>query len=181
MRMINIIGEIDANTIKEVLNEIFKIENADNEILESNSKLANRDDHQQLEDLYVNIISLGGSVYGATAIYDALKNLKCKVITRGFGTCCSSALFILLAGNERYAGKNTEFLIHSLSYDMNYVKLADHIDLAKHHKKLQEKMDKVILDETEITKEMLKDKEREDWLLFFDEALELKIIDGEIK
>lgn len=38
MRVINLIGEIDDKLIKEVLEEIFKIEQEDNKILEDNKK-----------------------------------------------------------------------------------------------------------------------------------------------
>lgn len=180
MRTINLIGEINDTTIKEVLEQIFKIEQEDNKIIEQNKKLSNKNDHIQLEDLTVNITSVGGLVYGFNAMYDALSKLKCKIITRGFGLCSSGGFYLMLAGQERFAGKGTEFLYHTLGYGLWYAKLQYHIEHAEYQNKVQERLDSIVLEKTNITKEMLKDKRKEDWWMLFDEALELGVIHGEI-
>lgn len=179
MRTINIIGEINEENIKNILEEIFLIEKQDNEIIENNSKLANKDDHKKLEDLYVNISSEGGKCYGAAGIFDALSNLKCKVITRAFGSCCSAGLIIFLAGEERYAGRNTEFLHHVMSYGLSS-NLINHIDISIFQKKIQGKFNEIIINRTNITKEMLEKNERKEWFMTYEEALELGITHGEI-
>lgn len=180
MRTINLIGEIDDKLTKEVLKEIFKIEQDDNKIIEDNKKMVDESDHKKLEDLTINITSIGGLVYGTNAIYDALSKLKCKVITRGYGLCSSGGFYLLLAGQERYAGKNTEFLYHTMSYGTWYKKIQDHIEYAAFQNKVQENLDEIVLEKTKITKEMLKDKRKEDWFMLFDEALKLGVIHGEI-
>lgn len=180
MRTINIIGGIDEKLTKEVLEKIFQIENNDNKIIESNNKLSDVKDHVKLEDLTINITSTGGYVYGTNAMYDDLCKLKCKVITIGYGLCASGGLYLLLAGEERYAGKNTEFLYHTMSYASWNDKIQNHIDYANFQNRIQENLDNIVLEKTKITKEMLKEKRKEDWSMLFDEALELGIINGEI-
>lgn len=180
MRTINLIGEIDEKLTKEILTKIFEIEQEDLKIIEENSKLADEKDHKKLEDLTINITSVGGLVYGFNAMYDALSKLQCKVITRGFGLCSSSGFYLMLAGEERYAGKGTEFLYHTLGYGMWHEKLQYHIEHAEYNNKVQERLDAIVMDKTNITKEMLKEKRKEDWWMLFDEALELGVIQGEI-
>lgn len=180
MRTINIIGEINDKTIKDVLEKIFEIEKEDNKILEANSKMLLKADHKELEDLTINITSVGGLVYGFNAIYDALSKLKCKVITRGFGLCASAGFWLMLAGNERYAGKNTRFLYHTLGYNNGYDMLQFHKERLEASEKLQKNLEKIIIERTKITQEMLDEHRKDDWNIFFDEAVKLNVIQGEI-
>ncbi|MGL5750099.1 MAG: ATP-dependent Clp protease proteolytic subunit [Paraclostridium sp.] len=180
MRYINIIGEINDKLVKDTLDMIFKIEMNDNKIIEENNKLSDTKHHKKLEDLTVNITSVGGLVYGTNAIYDALSKLKCKVITRGYGICSSGGFWLLLAGQERYAGKHTEFLYHTMGYGTYYDKLQNHIDYAKYQTVVQSNLDKIVLEKTKITKKILKEKRKDDWWILYPEALELGIVHGEI-
>lgn len=180
MRTINIIGEINNETIKDVLEKIFEIEKKDNEILKANSKMLLKADHKELEDLTINITSVGGLVYGFNAIYDALSKLKCKVITRGFGLCASAGFWLMLAGDERYAGKNTRFLYHTLGYNNSYDMLRFHKERLETSEKLQKNLEKIIIEKTNITQDMLDEHRKDDWNIFFDEAVKLNVIQGEI-
>ncbi|WP_024622492.1 ATP-dependent Clp protease proteolytic subunit [Metaclostridioides mangenotii] len=180
MRVINLIGEINDGLTKTILEEVFKIEQEDKKIIEANEKLADKKDYKELEDLTINITSVGGLVYGVNAIYDALSKLKCKVITRGFGLCASGGFWLMLAGDERYAGKNTNFLYHTMSYGY-YGKLKECLDYASYQNQVQERLDKIILEKTKITQKLLEEHRKEDWWLNFEEAFDLDIIQGEIK
>lgn len=180
MRTINIIGEIDDKIIKDVLEKIFEIEKEDNKILEANRKMLLKADHKELEDLTINITSVGGLVYGFNAIYDALSKLKCKIITRGFGLCASAGFWLMLVGDKRLAGKNTRFMYHSLAYNNGYDNLYSHEDKVELCKKEQQKLDDIIIQKTNITQKMLDEHKKEDWNIFFDEAIKLNIIHEEI-
>ena len=180
MRYINLIGDIEDKLIKDILEEIYKIEQADNKIIEENNKYSDEKDRKKLEDLTINITSVGGLVYGVNAIYDALSKLKCKIITRGFGLCSSGGFYLMLAGEERYAGKNTQFLYHTLGYGVWHEKLQGHIDYAIFNNEVQKNLDNIVLEKTKITEEQLKEKRKEDWWMLFDEALKLGVIHGEI-
>lgn len=181
MRTINIIGEINDKTVKNVLEEIFKIEEEDNEIILENEKFSDEIHHKKLKDLTINITSVGGYTYGFSAIYDALSKLKCKVITRGYGLCSSAGFYLLLAGEERYAGKHTEFLYHTVGYNKPYELLHHHAIYAEHSKRIQKKLDEIVINKTKITKEMLNQYKKEDWWMLYEEALELGVIHGEIQ
>lgn len=180
MRYINLIGEIDDKLTKDILEKIYEIEEEDNKIIEENNKYSDEKDKKKLEDLTINITSVGGLVYGVNAIYDALSKLKCKIITRGFGLCSSGGFYLMLAGKERYAGKNTQFLYHTLGYGVWHAKLQEHIEHVQFKNEVQKNLDKIVLEKTKITEEQLKEKRKEDWWMLFDEALELGIIHDEI-
>lgn len=180
-RVINIFGEIEEDITKTVLKKIFKIAKEDEKTIKENEKLLSKKDHKDLEDVVVNIMSVGGCVFCTSAIYDALSNLKCKVITNGYGLCSSGGFWLLLAGKERYAGKGTQFLYHTMSYGTWYDKLQDHIDKADHFNRVQTHLDGIIIEKTDITKEMLESHRKDDWWLIFNEAVKLGVIHGEIK
>ncbi len=60
--------------------------------------------------------SLGGSVYDGLAIYDLIRASPSPVVVYANGKIMSMGVVILLAGDKRYAAKNTRFMMHSLSH-----------------------------------------------------------------
>lgn len=70
------------------------------------------------QDLEVLLVSPGGSVYHAFALYDALRLASrdgIRVIVTAYGMCASAAAMILLqAGDVRQATLNTSFLVHEI-------------------------------------------------------------------
>ncbi len=64
------------------------------------------------KEIYIYINSPGGSVTAGLSIYDTIQYIKPKVITIGMGLCASMGAFLLAAGNERMALKNTKIMIH---------------------------------------------------------------------
>lgn len=171
MRIINLIGDINYNSARDVLKEIFAIEQED---------AKNIKEGEDLEDLVVNIMSGGGDLTSSLAIHDALSNLKCKVITRAFGECASGAFTVLLAGDIRRASKHTEFLHHCMSYN-GKMTIHQHKDYYDFNIKIHEDIEQIIIDKTNITKEMLLERKKEDWMMHYDEALDLGVIHGCIK
>lgn len=181
MRNINIIGEIDKDLIKDVLQQLYKIEQEDSKIIEDNSKLANKNDYKKLEDLTINITTNGGYGYGFFAIWDIVKRLKCKIITRTFGQCDSCGIFLFLMGEERYAGEFTEFLYHKMAYGYPYAKLEEHMNMADYRNKQDKKMSEYIISRTNITQKMLDNYTLADWWFDYDEAVKLGIVNKEFE
>lgn len=62
--------------------------------------------------IIINIASMGGSLIDALSIYDFIRSMDNKVITKIISTSASSATIISLAGDRRYIAKNSRFLIH---------------------------------------------------------------------
>ena len=63
----------------------------------------------------IEISSYGGNVYDMFGMIDRMRSSQCKVITRGFGKIMSAATFILAAGDERFMGEFSWFMMHELS------------------------------------------------------------------
>ena len=62
--------------------------------------------------IIINIKSMGGSLFEALAIYDHIRSLKNKVVTKIVGSSASAATLISLAGDTRYITQNSRYLIH---------------------------------------------------------------------
>lgn len=64
-------------------------------------------------DVYIN--SNGGSVYDGMALYDILADSDCHITTYATGKIFSFAIPLFLVGDERYATRNTRFMVHKVS------------------------------------------------------------------
>ncbi len=64
-------------------------------------------------DVYIN--SNGGSVYDGMALYDLLADSDCHINTYASGKVFSFAIPLFLVGDDRYATRNTRFMIHEVS------------------------------------------------------------------
>lgn len=64
----------------------------------------------KLITVYIN--SAGGCLYASLGIYNLLKNSKCKIHTVVTSLASSGATFIALAGDKRFAYRNSMFFIH---------------------------------------------------------------------
>ena len=62
--------------------------------------------------IVINIASYGGNLFEALAIYDHIRSLKNKVVTKIVKSSASAATVISLAGDKRYITKNSRYLIH---------------------------------------------------------------------
>lgn len=65
-------------------------------------------------DIYMFINSPGGSVSDGLAIYDAMNEIPCDVVTIATGMAASMGSFLLAAGTKgkRYVTPSTEVMIH---------------------------------------------------------------------
>jgi ATP-dependent Clp protease, protease subunit len=63
-------------------------------------------------DITINIKSYGGDLFSALSIYDYIRSLPNKVITKITGATASAATIIALAGDHRMISANARYLIH---------------------------------------------------------------------
>ena len=94
-------GEIDEDTVNDCVRWLI-FENLD----------VSKD---KVLTLYIN--STGGDLYHAFALIDMMHSSHHPVRTIGIGAVMSAAFLIFACGHktERYAGKNTSFMIHQYS------------------------------------------------------------------
>ena len=131
--------------------------------------------------VYFDINSPGGCVYDGLAIYDFIREINMKgnhtIIAKLNGSVASMATIVMLACNERIAGKNTSFLIHSIS-SIEYGKLMDLVDSVKEIERLTNILHKIYIENTNLTEDMLEDidKLKKDRWIDSTEALKLGLI-----
>lgn len=122
------------------------------------------------------IDSYGGDAHISRTLIDVINTLQTPVFTVNIGNCLSAACYIFAAGHYRYALPKSSFMIHSGSWgcegDVNKIRSA-----------LQFNDDLVnqIVEElewtTDISKEMVASKGKDDWYFFAEEAEKLKLVD----
>jgi ATP-dependent Clp protease protease subunit len=86
---------------------------------------------------------------------------------------------ILICGDKRFGYRHSTPLYHQVSLGF-YGKVKDMEERLEEGKRLQKKIEEITLDRTRIPKKKLKDilKNKIDWHMTADEALELGVIDG---
>ena len=67
------------------------------------------------EPIHMIINSPGGSVLDGLAIYDTMREIDAPVHTRGYGLMASMGSLLLVAGDKRFASKNSSIMIHQVS------------------------------------------------------------------
>ena len=167
VRIFDVRGEFNDKMADEFLDWCMSIEEYD---------LQFRD-----EDLFpvcININSQGGSCSSLDAMLDGLELLRCKIITRGFGSVMSCALHLFLEGDERVCGTHCRFLWHDISFNMGQSTLTDYNEQLKEMTKMQQKYDDVFIERTDVSKNMLKKYAGKDWVFDREEAIKLGIVNN---
>lgn len=112
-RDIFLYAEIDRNNIKDIIADIKKIENSDEEIREHVEDVYKG--VYQAEPINLYLDSYGGSVYAAISLYNIIRSCKTEVHITVLSTCFSACNIILMASKFRRCYNNSRFLIHSVS------------------------------------------------------------------
>lgn len=125
----------------------------------------------------------GGSCVHTLALYDHIKHSATPVWIYISGYCCSGGFYMLGAADRRIAYEHTQLMYHQLSGEMNYEKLQQHRENMAFRDNLQDVLDSLILQDTKITKEKLKEvnEKKQDWWMDVTEAKKLGVIDEIIK
>lgn len=131
------------------------------------------------EPIYLRINSYGGSVYDCFSVIDLIESSKTPVYTYAVGKCMSMAVCLLLSGKNRYASKNTTFMIHDISLvGLNgTIKSIDYV--MDHNKTMRDAIKKIIIESTVIKEKEFDEiiKQNKDYYFGSEKALKLGIID----
>lgn len=186
-RNLYITDDIDDKVSDDIIRWVTNLITGDNNIIDENKKVLkdffghNIKDDINIPDVNVWLNTYGGACYHGYAIHDMLTilNKHCKTNITATGACMSAGILILLSVpyEQRFATKNTTFLIHQAS-SVAIGKTADLEDDVKEAKRLTEMIYKLIIEETGITRKELEDNysRKKDWILTSEQALKLKLI-----
>ncbi|MCH5166895.1 MAG: ATP-dependent Clp protease proteolytic subunit [Erysipelotrichales bacterium] len=135
------------------------------------------------QDINIYLQTYGGSIYDGFATHDIISeqvnkhlfdiNIKCS------GHIMSMGIILLLSVpyENRFAFKNTSFMIHQ-AHTSKFGKLQELEEDVEETRRLNDMLTDIILKNTDITKEQLEKvyKEKLDWFINTEEALNLKLI-----
>lgn len=127
--------------------------------------------------IYIN--SPGGSVTAGLAIYDAMNNSKCDIITIGTGLVASMGSFLLSSGSKgmRYVTNSTEVMIHQPSVT-SQGRVSDMLINIERFVKVKDRLNHILAQNTGKTVEQIKADCDKDYWLYASEAVEYGIADG---
>ena len=180
MKTVNINGEITNEKSIELFETLLKVDEEYQNIIDKNNKMANADDKENLENLTINIFTNGGSVWACDAICDKIQDIKEKgieVITKGYGIVASAGLVIFMCGDVRKSGIRTHFMMHGSQVVM-CGDLVDVLDRGEFYKKQNEKFFSWLVENTNITDEMIKEHKGKDWWFDYEEAISLNVVNS---
>lgn len=183
-RSISIDSEIDECSLADFKKELIDLISNDYKVFEENvSELKNINDEVaksyeksvKFPPIYIDICSVGGSLYHAFGMYDLLKKYsedkKHTIIARTSGMVASAATIVMLGCKERISTKYTSFLVHSVSA-FAIGKVNDILEEVDEIKRLQDIIVEIYTANTKLTKEKLEeiDKMKKDWWIGAKEA-----------
>lgn len=92
------IGQINDGTVSEVVSHLDELAN------------------QSTERVVLAIQTIGGDINAGMRLYERLCAMPFDLVTHGVGLVASMGIPIYLAGNERLAGPQCQFLLHRASF-----------------------------------------------------------------
>lgn len=169
-------GSIDANSVKEIVKEIKKIESAD-DALKTWFRMEFEQEYTPAP-IRLFIDSSGGKVYHTLGLYNVIRSCRTAVHTIALGLAASCAGVLLVAGHKRFSYANSTILIHSVSAMLSG-KSEELKDDLEETLRLNENINSIFVARTRISIQQLheKDKYKKDWWISAKEALNLGIID----
>lgn len=126
--------------------------------------------------IYLYISSDGGGVDDGLELVDVIQSSKTPVYTVSMGYCYSMAFLIFLAGHKRFASKHATFLIHDgSSYIYNSASKAR--DTMEYLQKVEKGLRLFVVENSKITLDEYRQREKDEWYMFSDEAKQKGIVD----
>ena len=148
-RTIVIARPVTDKLYEKVLNMLMLLESADSE-----------------KPIKIFVNSPGGSADSGFAIFDAMKFVKCPIITITNGICASAAVIIFLGGDKdkRFSLPNARFLIHQPS-TFAQGQASDLAITAKEILKIREQYNSIVSEATgKSIEQITEDADRDFWL-----------------
>jgi ATP-dependent Clp protease protease subunit len=171
-RTIILCGEVDDNTVYDLMEMICDINEYDDE---------NEDNIRDYERKPIKMIvnSFGGSVYDGFALIGVMENSKTPVHTYCYGSAMSMALLILVSGHKRFGHRLATFMYHECLDNPPYDKLTTLKENLEETKRIMKVYDDQLLSKTKLKRKQIEDtkKIKLDWYISPEEALTFKVID----
>lgn len=131
---------------------------------------------EERKPIWVYLMNYGGDADMMWSMVDIIHLSKTPVYTVNLGNCSSAAAIIFIAGHKRFMLPGAKVMIHegSAGFEGDATKVLDN---AAAYKAMLARMNKYILDKTEIPARLLNRKRSNDWEIGADDCLKYKICD----
>lgn len=167
---------IDENTAQQLRREIVEINESDRNF----NKLFLMNEYGLYKPKPINLYidSCGGSVDATLAIVDLIELSQTPVHTIVNGRAYSGAFIVAISGKVRYATKNSNYMLHQMSYEIRgTLKEVDEFQTVAN--RIQKKLLKIVTDKTNISKSQLDEMviKKLDWYIETADAKYLNVFD----
>lgn len=166
-----IISNIDETTTPDIILQIEKINDEDNQLEEAYSDYTRK-------EISIIIQTFGGCIYSGLGVIAAMRNSKTPITTYSYGMTMSMGFIIFLFGNKRVMDLYSTLMWHDMIIS-DYNKLESVKENVKESERLMEVLVKIVLEKTKIKKSDLTKilKCKQDWYINAEEAKNLGICD----
>jgi len=171
--------QVDQSSIGELTQKIIEINNDDDHLKKVYS-IYNLEYKPDPINIYID--SYGGGVYQCFGLLSVIERSETPIHTIVTGCAMSAGFMILICGHKRFAHKLSTPLYHQVSSGATGT--AKEIEeKVVEIKRLQEQLESVVREKTNISKKKLKDifDIQKDWYMTAEEALELNVVDEILK
>lgn len=164
-------SNVEPSTVEDIILGIVEINRQDDE--NSSNKI-----NYERRPIKIIVDSFGGDVYSGMALVNIISTSKTPVHTYCYGKAMSMGLAIFIVGHKRFAHKYATLMQHQLSGG-TFGKLNDMIESVSQKIKLQEMLDNLIIENSNIPEEKLINLRttKTDWFFTGEEAIELGVAD----
>lgn len=174
-RNIFLSSQIDQDSVSSVIEKIITINEAD-DFIDKKGSLFNFTYEREPIKMYID--SYGGSVYQCLGLLSVMGRSKTPIHTICTGVAMSAGFMILISGHKRFAHKYSTPLYHQAS-SFIFGELKNIEDNVAEMKRLQDLLEEIVLEKTDIKKAKLKQVyvEKLDWYLTAKDAKDNNVID----
>lgn len=132
----HLVGTIDEGSVKHVIEEL---------------SLANAKEY--VDEIRLYLVTYGGDLLYAFALYDHIKSSKKPVDIVAEGTCMSAGVMILQAARKRYATTNTLFMVHPSITHVEEKSYQEFLQIVDQYKKNHDRFIKLSVDRSGIDRD----------------------------
>lgn len=120
----------------------------------------------------------GGEFYRGMGLVNTIESSATDVHSYVYGLAASMGVILSSVCQKRFAHKRAHYMIHSVSAG-TFGSLTHMEENVEQYKKIQSMLDDIIIENSNIKKEKLKDvvERKQDWFITGEEALELGLVD----
>ena len=173
--------ELNEEIGNTIIDQLLDVKVQNEEIMELNDRLRYEEDYTPLycEQVTFYISSPGGDLYRLIEIFDLIDQLKEQgvlFIGKVSAIAYSASFYLRMKMDVVEVSEWSSLMYHNMLASYDYININDLKDDLNRKMKLQEKLDKLVLDNTSIPKKLLEQHNQKDLYFDYDDAIKYNIV-----